>query len=47
VCAGCLPAMDEACLSKALATLKVELQPSKLNDVEQGVREHLDCMLFK
>ncbi|KAG1664701.1 hypothetical protein FOA52_006676 [Chlamydomonas sp. UWO 241] len=39
--------MDAACLSKAQATFSIELHPSKLHDVDEGVREHLNGMLFK
>ena len=39
--------MDADCLIKTLTRLRIELHPSKLNDIHAGVLSHLNSLLFK
>lgn len=39
--------MDSSCLRKVKATFHIELHPSKLQNVDQGVAEHLGGLLFR
>lgn len=39
--------MDSDCLVKSLTKLQIELHPSKLQDVNAGILQHLSSLLFK
>ncbi|GAX86039.1 hypothetical protein CEUSTIGMA_g13454.t1 [Chlamydomonas eustigma] len=39
--------MDASCLKRADAVFNVELHPCKLHNVEEGVSEHLNALLFR
>ena len=41
------PAMDPAALQRARARFTIDLHPSKLAEVEEGVREHLNKLLLR
>ena len=39
--------MDPAALQRARARFTIDLHPSKLAEVEEGVREHLNKLLLR
>ena len=44
---GARTAMDPQCLQTVSARFQIELHPSKLHDVRDGVTEHLNGNLFR